>query len=57
MWIGIAAVSVVGLFIIGKLIHTVALGGAALEEAESEAMKIAEEKKRKKQDRTAYSIT
>ena len=57
MWIGIGAVSLVGLFILGKLVHTVAFGGAALEEAEEEALKIAEEKKRKKHDRTAYSIT
>lgn len=57
MYVGIGAVALVGLFIIGKLVHTVALGGAALEEAENEAMRLADEKKRKRQDRTAFSIT
>jgi hypothetical protein len=57
MWVGIAAVSIVGLFIIGKLVHTVAFGSAALEEAEDEALKIAEAKKRKKHDKTVLSIT
>jgi len=57
MWIGIGAVTLVGLFLIGKLIRTATLGGAALEEAEDEALKIAEAKRRKKADRTAYSIT
>jgi hypothetical protein len=57
MWVGIAAVSLVGLFIIGKLVHTVAFGGAELEDAEDEALKIAEAKKRKKHDRHVLSIT
>lgn len=56
MWVGIAVVGVVGLFIIGKLVHTVALGGAALEEAEDEALRIAEAKRRKRTDKTALSI-
>ncbi len=55
MWIGIGAVSLVGLFIIGKLIHTVALGNA-LTEAEDDAVRIANSK-RKRRDKTAFSIT
>jgi hypothetical protein len=57
MWIGIGAVTLVGLFMIGKLVHTVAFGDARLEEAEDEAMRLLEEKKRKRHDRTAFSIT
>lgn len=56
MWIGIAAVGIIGLFMIGKLVHTVAFGHA-LEEAEDEAMRLVDAKKRKKHDRTAFSIT
>lgn len=57
MWIGIGAVTLVGLFMIGKLVHTVAFGDARLEEAEDEAMRLLEEKKRKRHDRSAFSIT
>jgi hypothetical protein len=57
MWVGIGAVTLIGLFVIGKLVHTVALGNAALTEAEEDAMRIADEKQRKRRDRTAFSIT
>lgn len=57
MWVGIGAVTLIGLFIIGKLVHTVAFGGAALEEAEEEAMRLADQKQRKKHDRRVLSIT
>jgi len=48
MWIGVGAVALVGLFVLGKFLHTVALGNAELTEAEDEAMKIADEKARQK---------
>jgi len=57
MWVGIGAVTLIGLFVIGKLVHTVALGNAALTEAEEDAMRIMDEKQRKRRDRTAFSIT
>lgn len=57
MWVGIGAVTLIGLFVIGKLVHTVALGNAALTEAEEDAIRIMDEKQRKRRDRTAFSIT
>lgn len=57
MWVGIGAVALVGIFLIGKLAHTVAFGDARLTEAEDEAMRLADEKRRKKSDRSAFSIT
>lgn len=56
-WIGIGVVVLGGLYLIGKAVHKATLGGAALEEAEQEAMQIAEEKKRKKRDKTALTIS
>lgn len=47
-WVGVGLIVLMGLFTIGKLVHTVALGAAsdeALKEAEREAMKTARERR------------
>jgi hypothetical protein len=49
-WVGVGVVALVGLFTVGKLVHTVALGGAMDEElhvAEREALRIARSRKLK----------
>lgn len=47
-WVGIGLVVLIGVFTLGKLVHTVALGAAsdeALKEAEQQAMKTARERR------------
>jgi hypothetical protein len=56
MWIGIGVVTLGAIYVIAKTVRKATLGGAALEEAEDEAMRLVEEKKRKRHDRTLFSI-
>lgn len=58
VWIGIGVVALAGLFILGKLVHTVVLGGSnALTAAEDEAMRISDRARAKRHSRSAYSIS
>lgn len=57
MWIGISVVGLVVLGVVAKLVHTIMLGNAALAEAETTALALAEAKRRKRHDRSAFSIT
>jgi hypothetical protein len=57
MWIGIGVVGLVVLGVVAKLVHTVMLGNVALGEAEAAALAIADAKRRKKHDRSTFSIT
>jgi hypothetical protein len=56
MWTVGGTVALIAVFIASKVVAKAALGGAALEEAEQEAMRLVDEKKRKKHDRTLFSI-
>lgn len=56
IWIGIGTVVVVGLILLTKIVRTAVLHGSELEEAEREAMAIADAQRHKKASRKVYSI-
>ncbi len=56
VYVAIGAAGLVGLFVLGKLLHTIALGSAELIEAENAAMAIADAQRRKRSSRSVLSI-